>query len=249
MSQNLALTPEIPEQGLLFSGCVTRSQNNVPNEKAQPGMEILFWLISALVYCVLAIIALWGAFCVILAWRRVAQARFRGEQEQTQFLTELDNYLSVGNWDEATRLCRGDRRALPQLTLLALNNRNLGFAALEHRVVERFHRDLLADLDHRLSWVNTVIKSAPMVGLLGTVIGMMGAFANLSSGEKVDTTRMAEDIQFALITTACGLAIAIPLVMCTASINVRIRKMQDLVDTGLTQLLETLKKYWPTGKP
>jgi biopolymer transport protein ExbB len=206
-------------------------------------MEILFGLISVLVYCVLGIIAIWGAFCVILAWRRVAQARFRGEQEQTHFLNELDNCLSAGNWDGATQLCRGDRRALPQLTLLALNQRHLDFNALEHRVVERFHRDLLADLDHRLSWVNTVIKSAPMVGLLGTVIGMMGAFANLSSGEKVDTNLMAKDIQFALITTACGLAIAIPLVMCTASINVRIRKMQDLVDSGLTQLFEILKKY------
>ena len=47
---------------------------------------------------------------------------------------------------------------------------------------------------------------------------------------------------------ACGLAIAIPLVMCTASINVRIRKMQDLVEAGLTQLFEILTKYWPTRK-
>ena len=52
---------------------------------------------------------------------------------------------------------------------------------------------------------------------------------------------MAEDISFALITTACGLAIAIPLVLSTASINVRIRKLEDLVGVGMTRLLETVK--------
>ena len=72
-------------------------------------------------------------------------------------------------------------------------------------------------------------------------MGMMGAFANLSSGEKVDTIQMASDIQFALITTACGLAIAVPLVLCSQSINVRIRKMEDLIGLGLTRLFEHLK--------
>ena len=48
---------------------------------------------------------------------------------------------------------------------------------------------------------------------------------------------MAADIQFALITTACGLAIAVPLVLATASINIRVRKMEDLVGWGLTRLI------------
>ena len=43
------------------------------------------------------------------------------------------------------------------------------------------------------------------------------------------------------MTTACGLAIAIPLVLCTASINVRIRKMEDLVAGGLTRFFEGLR--------
>ena len=50
------------------------------------------------------------------------------------------------------------------------------------------------------------------------------------------------DIQFALITTALGLAIAIPLVLCTAYINVAIRKMEDLVSYGLNQFLEVFKE-------
>jgi len=151
--------------------------------------------------------------------------------------------LRAGNYSAALSLCEGDRRALPQLTLYAIDHRDLGYKKLRRRVAERFQQDVMADIEHRLSWVGTVIKSAPMIGLLGTVMGMMGAFANLSSGEKVDTIQMASDIQFALVTTACGLAIAVPLVLCSQSINVRIRKMEALIGLGLGRLFESLKLH------
>ena len=47
---------------------------------------------------------------------------------------------------------------------------------------------------------------------------------------------------FALITTACGLAIAIPLVLAVAFINIRIKKMEDLVGYGINQFLEIFKE-------
>ncbi|MCG8448479.1 MAG: MotA/TolQ/ExbB proton channel family protein [Pirellulales bacterium] len=200
-----------------------------------------------LVYGVLAVIAFWGAYCVVMVWRRVGQTRFLDEEDQEEFLGELEEALAVKNYSAATELCDGDRRALPQLTLFALNHRNIGFEKLRRRVAERFQQDVLADIEHRLSWVTTVIKSAPMIGLLGTVMGMMGAFANLSSGEKVDTVQMASDIQFALITTACGLAIAVPLVLATASINIRLTKMEDLIITGLGRIFEVLKSLLSVG--
>ena len=204
-------------------------------------MEDVLNLVSILIYFLLAVIALWGAFCVILAWRRVSQTRFRNEREQKEFLGKLVDQVKLGQFDAAAELCQGDRRAMPQLALFALAHRQLGFAQLRQRVLERFQSDVLSDLDDRLSWVTTVIKSAPMVGLLGTVVGMMGAFQKLSSGEKVDPAAMAENIAVALITTACGLAIAIPLVIGINTINVRIRKMQELVGSGLAQFFEVLQ--------
>ena len=204
-------------------------------------MEALFTYIGYLVYGVLAVIALWGAYCVIMVWRRVEQVRFSDEEDQEEFLGELEESLLASNFSAATEACDGDRRALPQLTLYAISNRDLGFESLRRRVAERFQQDVLSDIEHRLSWVTTVIKSAPMIGLLGTVMGMMGAFANLSSGNNVDPVKMAEDIQFALITTACGLAIAVPLVLATASINIRLTKMEDLVVTGLGRIFEILQ--------
>ena len=204
-------------------------------------MATLFYFIGIVTYAALGIVALWGGFNVVLAWRRVAQVRFRDELEQDEFLDELDRQLLNGQIREAIELCEDDRRAMPQLALLAIELRELDFARLRRRLTERFQQDVLADLEHRLSWVATVIKSAPMIGLFGTVIGMMGAFADLSSGSKVDPAQMAGNIMFALITTALGLSIAVPLLIASASINVRIRKTEDLVASGLARLLDTMK--------
>jgi biopolymer transport protein ExbB/TolQ len=200
-----------------------------------------FAVLGFLMYFVLALTAIWGAFCVVMVWNRVREKRFRNEDAQAEFLDALEEPVTRGDFETAGNMLEADKRAMSQLALLAIVNREIGYAKVRQLLVDRFQRDVLADLEYRLSWVYTVIKSAPMMGLLGTVMGMMGAFKTLASQETVEPTQLAGDIMFALITTACGLAIAIPLLLATASINVRIRKMEDLVAAGLTRFLETLR--------
>lgn len=205
------------------------------------GNELIFFFLAIIMYTALGSIALWGFFCVVMVWTRISNKRFRSEAAQAEFLNELEASISKGDFKSAGYLCEGDQRAMPQLVLMAIENRKVGYSKVRQLVLERFQRDVLADLEHRLSWVGTVIKSAPMVGLLGTVIGMMGAFGKLSAAESVKADALAGDIMVALITTACGLAIAIPLVLCTASINVRIRKLEDLVALGLTRFFDSFR--------
>jgi biopolymer transport protein ExbB/TolQ len=205
-------------------------------------METIFTWLGNAVYVALALLALWGAYCVIMVWIRVGRKRFRTEQAQVEFLSAMYEPLSQGDFDTAWELSAGDPRAMCQLSNLAIENRQLGYAKTKQLVADRFQQDVLSDLEYRLDWVNTVIKSAPMVGLLGTVMGMMGAFAKLASATGgVNAAELAKDIQFALITTACGLTIAIPLVLATASINIRMKKMEDLVSGGLNQFFEMFK--------
>ena len=195
-------------------------------------------LCGYVIYVVLFLIALWGAYCVVMVWARVKQKRFRNEEVQVAFLQTVEERLEKGDFDRVAEICEGDERAMCQLVHLAVTNRQIGFEKVEQMAVDRFQRDVMADLGHRLSWVNTVIKSAPMVGLLGTVIGMMGAFNTLGSQKNVQADVLAGDIYVALITTACGLAIAIPLVWSTNSINLRIQKMEDLVAAGMNQFMQ-----------
>jgi biopolymer transport protein ExbB/TolQ len=204
-------------------------------------MYELYEFIGNLDYVALGLIALWGGYCLVMAWRRVESVRFRDEVEQEEFLDDLGGRLQVGDFAAAQELCEDDRRALPQLALFAIESRHLAFPLLRRRLLERFEQDVLADLDHRLSWVATVIKAAPMLGLFGTVIGMMGAFSNLSEGTKADPGEMAKNIMLALITTAIGLAIAIPLVIASQGISVRVRKLENLISLGMDRLLEAIK--------
>lgn len=213
----------------------------------EAGMSV-FDIAGIVLYTLLGITAFWGGLCVIIVWMRVGQKRFRSESEQDAFLDALDKPLSERDFDAISTACQADRRAMPQLIYLAVVNRRIGYSKVRQLVLDRFQRDVLADLEHRLSYVNTVIKSAPMLGLLGTVVGMIGAFATLSTEGAGDPTALAGNIATALYTTACGLAIAIPLVMCTANINVRIRKMEDLVGTGMTRFLETFRATLGSSK-
>lgn len=201
---------------------------------------LVTWIGNA-TYGAQAIVALWGAYCVVMVWRRVAQKRFRDEQAQIDFLSTVEEPLEKGDYATADAICESDPRVVPQLTHLAIRNRTLGFSRLRQIVIDRFQRDLMAELEYRISWINMVIKSAPMLGLFGTVLGMMGAFAKLAAAETVKPTELASDISLALITTAIGLAIAIPLGIAMAAINVRIRKMEDLAISGLTRMLESLR--------
>ena len=153
---------------------------------------------------------LWGLFCVILLWRRVMALRFATEQSQAQFLNEVQTHLENGDFDAAAEVCQAEERALPQLTLAAIENRELNEPQLRQLIAELMQRKIFADLESRLSWVATVIKSGPLLGLFGTVLGMMAAFGRIGTGEKIKAEQIAYDISIALICTAMGLMTAIP---------------------------------------
>lgn len=192
-------------------------------------------------YAALAAVAVWGAYCLVIIWRRAAQLRFRNEREQHDYLAQVEARLVAGDMQGVFDACRQDARAIPQLIAQSIEQKQLGYVKLRHEIVESFRREVLSDLEHRMSWVVVVIKTAPMLGLFGTVLGMMSAFAKLSGGDKVEPTQLADDISLALITTAIGLAIAIPLTIGLASATIHIRKLEDLVTVGLTRFFDVLK--------
>lgn len=208
--------------------------------------EVTLYLGNA-TYAALALIALWGTFSAIMLLRRISRSRFRTEQEQDAFLDRVDESLGSGSFEGVAELCRGDPRAVPQLIQLAIANRSIGFSKVRALVAERFQRDFLSDLEYRLSWVYTVIRTAPMLGLLGTVAGMMSAFSQLATRKQVSPEDLAGDISLALITTIIGLCIAIPLMITAAGITVRMRKLEDLVGAGLTRFMDALKQVMTSG--
>jgi biopolymer transport protein ExbB len=201
---------------------------------------------STMIYPLQAITALQGLYLCIVVFRRISQKRFRTQKAEAEFLAEVRGLMQQSRYDEVAALCDSPpywSKVVPQLILVALQNRDRPLVKLRQLLAERFEQDVLSDLENRVAWINTVVKTAPMLGLQGTVLGMIAAFAKIATAGKsgVDPTALANDISFALFTTAIGLMVAIPLVMALASIHVRQGKLQDSVQNMLSEFLEDLE--------
>lgn len=204
-------------------------------------MLFFYDLIGKLDYVFISATALWGLYCAILVISRVGTKRFKTEADQEEFLEAIEPDLQDGNFEAVQAYCEGNEKALPTMVQLAILNRDLGYAKVRQFVMERFQRDVLADLDNRVAWIATCIKTAPMLGLFGTVLGMLGAFGNLERASSREPEALAGDIRMALEHTAMGLLVAIPLILVLATVTNRIREMEQLVASGLTRVMNALK--------
>ena len=202
---------------------------------------------SNLIYPMQGIAAVYGMFLVVLVFRRIAQKQFRSQNTAEEFLTLVGSQLQERRFDEVAATCDSPQywgKAVPQLILIAMAHRHWPIGKLRQLLGETFEREVLAEMDYQMSWVNTVVKTAPMLGLQGTVLGMIAAFGKIAAKQQsgVNPASLAEDISFALITTAVGLMIAIPLVMCMASMQVRIGRLTDSVQHQIGRFLDQLEQ-------
>jgi biopolymer transport protein ExbB len=207
---------------------------------------ILEW-IGYGIYTMMALVALYGGFTVVLLVRSVGKKKFSNPTQAEEFLEDISGALEKQKFEEAADMCDQApfwAMAVPQLILVGLANRSRPISKLRKIIGEHFDREVIAQLDYRMSWVNTVVKTAPMLGLLGTVTGMIAAFGKIATAAAsggLKPEQLAGDISFALFTTAMGLIIAVPLVLAGAFVQERIGRMQDQVSQYLTVFLEDLE--------
>jgi biopolymer transport protein ExbB len=192
-------------------------------------------------YGFLALNFLWGLYNVIMGFRRVKELSFGDHDEQAEFVDDIMQKMQAGRFDLIEELTGDDPRALPQLIQLAVGNRQLGYDQLRQVVMEILQRDVMGDLEYRANWIATSIKCGPLLGLFGTVLGMMAAFGRIGTGEKVQPSQIAAEISIALVCTAMGLGTAIPFNFMLASLTTRIRVLQDALGAGLMRVLDFFK--------
>ena len=94
-------------------------------------------------------------------------------------------------------------------------------------------------LTRQISWLSDIGGIAPMIGLLGTVIGMMKTFTEMAAGnfEGAKQMQMASGISEAMITTAGGLVLAIPCMLCYVIFRNRIQKRITDMEVAITHIL------------
>jgi biopolymer transport protein ExbB len=121
----------------------------------------------------------------------------------------MRNLIEAGNYQEAWATCQANDNYLAKVMQAGLERLGRGKEAVSDSIAESGLREAQL-LRGRNSYLSVVGVIAPMIGLLGTVIGMMGAFATLGSQGISDPRALATKIGEVLTATASGLFIAIP---------------------------------------
>jgi len=126
-----------------------------------------------------------------------------------ELLRRSEDMVRRGQLDEAMALCRRSRSPMGRVVHAALKNAGQGREAIKETVQEVGRREA-AHLERYVGVLGTVANVSPLLGLLGTVSGMIKAFTVISVQGVGNPASLAGGISEALITTAAGLTVAIP---------------------------------------
>jgi biopolymer transport protein ExbB len=152
----------------------------------------------------------------------------------------LHTLVEDGNLSGALHICREHNSALGRLFEAALLYRAHERAELTRRL-ERLGGDVIADLESYMSMLATVIGVEPMLGFLGTIVGLIKAFMNWETmGERITINVLAGGIYEAMITTAAGLIIAIPYYLVYNHLVTRVGTLTRLTEEQTDEFVDLL---------
>src|ERR1700720_2175150 len=175
--------------------------------------------VAQVVVVILFIMSAWSIGVMIDRWIAFSAAR----KQSRQFAPVVAGALREGKLDEAIRVAERNKKShLAKVVNAGLQE----FRAHEQseeisgdkieasrRALERASAIVHAELERGLSGLATIGSTAPFVGLLGTVIGIIDAFREIQGQNATGVSAVAGGISEALVTTALGLTVAIPAVM------------------------------------
>jgi biopolymer transport protein ExbB len=155
-------------------------------------------------------------------------------------VSALNESLEAGNFQEAWQTCQANTKTYIAAVLGgALERIGRGKDATEASLIELGIRESQA-FKTRNSYLSVIGVISPMIGLLGTVIGMMGAFAVLGQSGVSDPRKLAMSIGEVLLATASGLFIAIPAFIFYYYFRNRINDAVVYADSELNHLVEDI---------
>ena len=192
---------------------------------------LLGWLVNSLGWVYILIFLSLSFILVALFIMNSLSAR--RESVCPQHLVEgFEAYLDEKKYQEAYELAKTDESFLGNVLSAGLAKLSSSYqhaiASMQEVGAEENMR-----LEHRLSYLALIGTISPMIGLFGTVHGMINSFYTIANGGGTpDPNKLAEGISTALLTTLIGLAIAIPAI---AGYNILRNRVQRLVlDVGIT---------------
>ena len=163
--------------------------------------------------------------------------------EDTQ--QQIQSMLSEKRYREAIEYAETDPSYLGQVISAGLGEASNGYSAMERAIEESADYETTRLL-RPIEYLNVLGNIAPMMGLFGTVYGMIRAFQSLvESGGKPDPGKLAAGISTALVTTFWGLIVAMPALTAYALIR---NRMDALTSEGLIMAEELIRPFRPGSK-
>ncbi|MFA9477342.1 MotA/TolQ/ExbB proton channel family protein [Phycisphaerales bacterium AB-hyl4] len=158
---------------------------------------------------------------------------------------ELESMLADKKYREAINFAQTDNSYLGRLASSALGEANNGYGAMERAIEEAGDMETTRIL-RPVEYLNVVGNIAPMIGLFGTVYGMIVAFQQLvEAGGGAEPAELAAGISTALVTTFWGLVVAIPALAAYATIRNRI---DALTSEGMVVAEQIITPFKPAAK-
>jgi len=159
-----------------------------------------------------------------------------------RLLAKVDAALKQDGVDAAKEICRNTRGPVASIFYQGLDRAHEGVDMAEKSVVA-YGGVQMGLLEKNLSWISLFIAIAPMLGFLGTVIGMIQAFDAIEQAGTVSATIVASGIKVALITTVFGLVVAIILQVFYNYILSKIDGITNAMEDSSIALIDMLVKH------
>ncbi len=183
-------------------------------------------------------------FGLALSFERVIYLNLSATNTE-KLLGAVEDALNEGGVEAAKEVCRNTRGPVASIFYQGLDRVEEGIDVVEKSVVS-YGSVQMGLLEKNLSWISLFIAIAPMLGFMGTVIGMIDAFDKIQQQGDISPTVVAGGIKIALITTVTGLMVAIILQIfynyLVSQIDSIVNKMEDasisLVDMLVKQNLK-----------
>ena len=171
---------------------------------------------GGIILLLLLILLAWATWIIVL---KIRELRTKAVIN-SDFVGSIEQLLFDKNLPEATELCRRETTPMNRIILAGILNYDRSENELKE-VLEEAGRQEVPGIRRHLTSLGTIAGVSPLLGLLGTVLGMISVFSTLSQGNQISASDLAGGISQALVTTACGLVVAMPCLVFYNSLNVR----------------------------
>tara|TARA_B100000900_G_scaffold168713_1_gene143312 strand:- start:351 stop:1199 length:849 start_codon:yes stop_codon:yes gene_type:complete len=159
-----------------------------------------------------------------------------------KLVEDIESALSNGGIDAAKEVCRNTRGPVASIFLQGLERSSEGVEMVEKSVIA-YGGVQMGLLERGLSWIGLFIALAPMLGFMGTVIGMIQAFDIIELKGEAKPDELAGGIKVALITTVSGLIVAIILQVFYNYIVSKIDSLVNQMEDASISLIDVLVKH------